>query len=102
VLLTRGRRNRVCRHVWVEICANRRTKSTIEPPASTSREQYLDVEATASHCARGIGVRGWASNDRGRERDLLIALAGDVATLEALAATALLRSEFPDLRASAS
>jgi xylulose-5-phosphate/fructose-6-phosphate phosphoketolase len=60
--------------------------------------QYLDVEAAASHCARGIGIWDWASNDQGREPDLVIAAAGDVATLEALAATALLRSEFPELR----
>jgi xylulose-5-phosphate/fructose-6-phosphate phosphoketolase len=59
--------------------------------------QYLDADAAALHCAKGIGIWEWASNDDGRAPDLVIACAGDVATAEALAATALLRAEFPDL-----
>jgi xylulose-5-phosphate/fructose-6-phosphate phosphoketolase len=60
--------------------------------------QYLDADAAATHCAKGIGIWDWASNDQGREPDVVIASAGDVPTLEALAATAMLRGEFPDLR----
>ena len=63
-----------------------------------SHLQYLDVEAAATHCAKGIGIWRWASSDEGEEPDLVMACAGDVATLEALAATALLRAEFPELR----
>jgi phosphoketolase len=59
--------------------------------------QYLDAEAAATHCAKGIGIWDWASNDQGREPDVVMASAGDVPTLEALAATAMLRSEFPEL-----
>jgi phosphoketolase len=60
--------------------------------------QYLSVDDAIVHCAKGIGLWAWASNDAGVEPDLVMASAGDVATLEALAATALLRAEFPDLK----
>ncbi len=60
--------------------------------------QYLDMEAAITHCTKGIGIWDWASNDDGGEPDVVMASAGDVPTLEALAATALLRAEFPDLK----
>jgi xylulose-5-phosphate/fructose-6-phosphate phosphoketolase len=60
--------------------------------------QYLDMDAAITHCTKGIGIWDWASNDDGGEPDVVMASAGDIPTLEALAATALLRSEFPDLK----
>ncbi len=60
--------------------------------------QYMDMETAIRHCSKGIGVWDWASNDDGAEPDLVMASAGDVPTLEALAATAMLRDAFPDLR----
>jgi xylulose-5-phosphate/fructose-6-phosphate phosphoketolase len=60
--------------------------------------QYLPVEAAIAHCAKGIGIWEWASSDEGQQPDVVMACAGDVATLEALAATALLRDAFPDLK----
>jgi xylulose-5-phosphate/fructose-6-phosphate phosphoketolase len=60
--------------------------------------QYLDMNAAIAHCTNGIGLWDWASNDQGSEPDAVIASAGDVPTVEALAATAMLRSEFPDLK----
>jgi xylulose-5-phosphate/fructose-6-phosphate phosphoketolase len=60
--------------------------------------QYLDMESAIAHCTKGIGLWDWACNDQGAEPDVVIATAGDVPTLEGLAATALLRSEFPDLK----
>jgi phosphoketolase len=60
--------------------------------------QYLPMDAAATHCAKGAGIWPWASSDEGRDPDVVMACAGDVATLEALAATALLREVFPDLR----
>jgi xylulose-5-phosphate/fructose-6-phosphate phosphoketolase len=60
--------------------------------------QYLDMESAITHCTKGIGLWDWASNDQGTEPDVVIATAGDVPTLEGLAATALLRTEFPDLK----
>jgi xylulose-5-phosphate/fructose-6-phosphate phosphoketolase len=60
--------------------------------------QYLDIDAAERHCAKGIGVWPWAGNDDDGEPDLVIAAAGDVPTLEALAATHLLREAFPDVK----
>ena len=60
--------------------------------------QYLDIDAAVRHCEKGIGIWSWASNDQGHEPDVVMASAGDVVTLEALAATAILREQFPDLK----
>jgi xylulose-5-phosphate/fructose-6-phosphate phosphoketolase len=60
--------------------------------------QYLDRDAAVLHCAKGLGIWDWASSDRGSEPDLVMACAGDVTTLESLAATALLREHFVDLK----
>jgi xylulose-5-phosphate/fructose-6-phosphate phosphoketolase len=60
--------------------------------------QYLPMEAAVAHCTKGIGIWGWASSDEGHDPDVVMACAGDIPTLEALAATALLREEFPDLK----
>ena len=58
--------------------------------------QYLDAAEADAHAAKGIGIWDWASNDDAGEPDLVIASAGDVPTLEALAATAIIREAFPD------
>jgi len=60
--------------------------------------QYLDIDAAITHCTKGIGIWNWASNDEGQEPDVVFAAAGDIPTQEALAATALLRERFPDLK----
>ncbi|MEW5837070.1 MAG: phosphoketolase family protein [Pseudomonadota bacterium] len=60
--------------------------------------QYLTIEEAADHCSKGIGIWDWASSDDGAEPDLVMACAGDVPTMEALAATALLREHFPALK----
>jgi len=60
--------------------------------------QYLDVDTAITHCTKGISIWAQASNDQGQEPDVVIACAGDIPTQEALAATALLRSEFKDLK----
>jgi xylulose-5-phosphate/fructose-6-phosphate phosphoketolase len=59
--------------------------------------QWLDMDAAIKHCTAGIGIWTWASNDAGREPDVVMACAGDVPTLETLAAVALLRGLFPEL-----
>jgi xylulose-5-phosphate/fructose-6-phosphate phosphoketolase len=59
---------------------------------------YLSMDEAIAHCARGAGIWQWASNDDGAEPDVVMACAGDVPTMEALAATALLREHLPDLR----
>jgi xylulose-5-phosphate/fructose-6-phosphate phosphoketolase len=60
--------------------------------------QWLDMDAAVRHCTAGIGIWDWASNDRGAEPDLVMAAAGDVPTLETLAAIAILREHLPDLK----
>ncbi len=60
--------------------------------------QWLTMEAAARHCAAGIGAWQWAGSDGGGEADLVMAAAGDVPTLEILAATAILREHLPELR----
>jgi xylulose-5-phosphate/fructose-6-phosphate phosphoketolase len=60
--------------------------------------QYLDMDAAVKHCTGGIGIWEWASNDKGAEPDVVLACAGDVPTLETLAAADLLRRHLPDLR----
>jgi xylulose-5-phosphate/fructose-6-phosphate phosphoketolase len=60
--------------------------------------QWLDVESAIKHCDAGIGIWEWASNDRGAEPDVVMACAGDVPTLETLAAVDLLRRHVPDLK----
>jgi xylulose-5-phosphate/fructose-6-phosphate phosphoketolase len=59
---------------------------------------YLDMEAAVVHCTKGIGIWEWASTDDGREPDVVVASAGDILTQEALAAVAILREHFPDLK----
>jgi len=60
--------------------------------------QYLTMDAAIKHCSEGIGIWDWASNDQGTEPDVVMACAGDVPTLETLAAVDILRREFPDLK----
>jgi xylulose-5-phosphate/fructose-6-phosphate phosphoketolase len=60
--------------------------------------QWLNMDAAIAHCTNGIGIWSWASNDQGVEPDLVMACAGDIPTLETLAAVDLLRQNFPDLK----
>lgn len=60
--------------------------------------QWLDMDAAIKHCTAGIGIWGWASNDQTGEPDVVIACAGDVPTIEVLAAVSILREHLPDLR----
>ncbi|HZJ42907.1 MAG TPA: phosphoketolase family protein [Pyrinomonadaceae bacterium] len=60
--------------------------------------QFLDIDSAIKHAAAGIGIWEWASNDAGAEPDVVMACAGDVPTLETLAAVALLREHFPNLK----
>jgi len=60
--------------------------------------QWLDMESAIEHCTRGIGIWKWASTDQGIEPDVVMACAGDIPTLETLAAVDLLRRHFPDIR----
>ncbi len=59
---------------------------------------WLSMDQAIAHCRRGIGVWDWASTDRGFEPDVVLACAGDVPTIETLAAAQLLRQHLPELR----
>ncbi|MDN5749803.1 MAG: phosphoketolase family protein [Pseudonocardia sp.] len=60
--------------------------------------QWLTVDQAIAHCTRGIGVWEWASNEAGSEPDVVLGCAGDVPTLEAVAAVSLLRRHLPELK----
>ncbi len=60
--------------------------------------QWLDVESAVKHCTAGIGIWTWASTDECAVPDVVMACAGDVPTLETLAAVDLLRRHFPDVK----
>jgi xylulose-5-phosphate/fructose-6-phosphate phosphoketolase len=60
--------------------------------------QYLDMKSAIEHCSKGIGIWDWASTDQNAEPDVIIASAGDIATMEALAAAAILREAIPELK----
>ncbi|MDP9037963.1 MAG: phosphoketolase family protein [Acidobacteriota bacterium] len=60
--------------------------------------QYLTMQQAIDHCTKGIGIWEFASSDAGEEPEAVIACAGDIPTLEALAAVAILRERCPDLK----
>jgi xylulose-5-phosphate/fructose-6-phosphate phosphoketolase len=60
--------------------------------------QWLDMDQAVTHCTKGIGIWPWASNDQDTEPDLVMACAGDVPTLETLAAVSILRGHLPQLK----
>ncbi|MGY5034181.1 phosphoketolase family protein [Streptomyces sp. 900116325] len=60
--------------------------------------QYLDMDDAIVHCTKGIGIWDWASTDAGVEPDVVLGCAGDIPTMETLAAAEILRGWFPDLR----
>jgi xylulose-5-phosphate/fructose-6-phosphate phosphoketolase len=59
---------------------------------------YLSMDDAILHCTRGAGIWEWASTDSGAEPDVVLGCAGDIPTLEALAAAAILREQLPDLK----
>lgn len=60
--------------------------------------QWLDMDAAIKHCSAGAGIWTWASSDHGAEPDVVMACAGDVPTIETLAAVAILREQLPELK----
>jgi xylulose-5-phosphate/fructose-6-phosphate phosphoketolase len=60
--------------------------------------QWLAMDAAVAHCTEGIGIWQWASNDQDAEPDVVMACAGDVPTLETLAAVSILRQHLPELK----
>ena len=79
-------------------CLRSRNLVNVIVAGKQMQAQWLDMDAAVKHCAAGIGIFEWASNDEGGEPDVVMACAGDVPTLETLAAVDLLRRHLPELR----
>jgi xylulose-5-phosphate/fructose-6-phosphate phosphoketolase len=79
-------------------CLRSRNYINVVVAGKQSAPSWLSMEDAVLHCRRGIGIWDWASNDEGAEPDVVLACAGDVPTLETLAAVDLLRRELPDLK----
>ena len=56
------------------------------------------MDQAVKHCTQGVSIWDWASNDQGEDPDVVIACCGDTPTLEALAATTIIRDELPDVK----
>ncbi len=79
-------------------CLRSRNRVNVVVAGKHPAPQWLDTNAAAQHCAAGIGIWEWASNDADAEPDVVMACCGDVPTLETLAAVSILRAELPALR----
>ena len=82
----------------VDHCLRSRNYINIVVAGKHLAPQWLDMDAAVKHCAAGIGLWSWAGTDDGAEPDVVLAAAGDVPTLEVLAAADILREELPALR----
>ncbi|MGN2390761.1 phosphoketolase family protein [Pelomicrobium sp. G1] len=81
-----------------ERCLQSRNLVNVIVAGKQPAPQWLDMDAAVKHVAGGIGIWAWASNDQGAEPDVVMACAGDVPTLETLAAVTLLRRYVPELK----
>ncbi|MDE3822951.1 phosphoketolase family protein [Sinorhizobium meliloti] len=81
----------------VDHCARSRDYINVIVAGKQPQLQWLDMGAAVAHCRAGLGVWEWASNDEG-DPDAVVACAGDVPTMEALAAVMIVREAFPSLR----
>ena len=80
-------------------CLRSRDYINVVVAGKQAAPQYLDMDSAVVHCTKGIGIWDWASNDGdGEPADAVMACAGDVPTMETLAAVDWLRRRFPDLR----
>ena len=82
----------------VDSCLRSRNRVNVIVAGKQPEAQWLDLEAARKHCAAGIGMWEWASSDDGGETDVVMACAGDVPTIEILAAVDILRRHLPKLR----
>ncbi len=81
-----------------DCCLRSRHLVNVIVAGKNDQPQWLDMDAAIKHCAAGIGIFEWASSEADGEPDVVMAAAGDVPTLETLAAVDLLRQQLPDLK----
>ena len=79
-------------------CLRSRNLVNVIIAGKQAQPQWFGMEAAVAHCEAGIGILDWASNDAGGDPDVVMACAGDVPTLETLAAVDLLRQHLPKLK----
>ncbi len=79
-------------------CLRSRNKINVVVAGKQMAPQWLTMDEAMKHCAAGVSIWDWASNDRGSEPDVVMACCGDVPTLETLAAVDLLRTHVPELK----
>ena len=81
----------------VDHCLRSRDYVNVIVAGKQAAPSWLSMDDAVAHCTRGIGEWSWASSDAGRDPDVVLGCAGDVPTLETLAAVDLLRTHLPDL-----
>jgi len=81
-----------------DLCLRGRDFINVIIAGKKPQHQWLDMDAAIKHCSAGIGIWEWASNEHDGEPDVVMACAGDVPTLEVLAAVDLLRQEAPQIK----
>ncbi len=84
--------------VTVDHCLRTRNHVNVVVAGKQLSPSWLSMDDAVAHCTRGIGIWEWASNDEGGEPDVVLACAGDVPTLEVLAAVSLIREHLPMLK----
>jgi xylulose-5-phosphate/fructose-6-phosphate phosphoketolase len=84
--------------VVTDLCLRSHNLVNVIVAGKQMQSQWLSMDAAIKHCAAGIGIFEWASNDLNGEPDVVMACAGDVPTLETLAAVDLLRLHLPELK----
>ena len=79
-------------------CLRSKHKINIVVAGKHPMPQWFSIDEAITHCLKGIGILDWASTDNGKDPDAVIACAGDVPTLETLAAVSIIREYLPDLK----
>ncbi len=78
-------------------CIRSRNYVNVMVTSKHPRPQWLSIEEAVKHCTQGVGIWDWASNDQGREPDIVLACCGETPTLETLAAVTIMRHYFPEV-----
>ena len=87
-----------CLLLVTDRCLRSRDLVNVIVSGKQAEPQWLDMASAIRHCSAGLGIWEWASNDKDASPDVVMACAGDVPTMEALAAVDFLRGHLPDLK----
>lgn len=82
----------------IDHCLKSRNYINLTITGKHDSPQWLSMDEAIEHCTKGVGVWDWASNDQGSEPDVVMACAGDVPTLETVAAVSIFREHLPELK----